>query len=303
MKCDDLLQMVGNTPHVRVQGLESADARVYAKLEGYNPTGSIKDRACLYIIRSKLAAGQLQPQMTLLDASSGNMACSIAFYGKMMGYPTTVVANSKLTVDKRNFIKYFGATLLEVGDFTIDGNRACREMVEQAEPGRYCFLDQLHNWANPQAHYETTGPEILADFPELAMIVASLGSGGALCGTAQFLKEARPGVKVVAVQAASGAKIPGAGSFDDGDYITPFIQKGFSEQIFDHRYKVNEQDAARRTLQLRDQGIFAGLQTGAVLHAALACIREFSIVGDIVLLSGDAGWKNMGRLLALCEMH
>ena len=299
MKCDDLLQLVGNTPHVRVRGLDSGDARVYAKLEGYNPTGSIKDRACLYMIRSKLAEGQLERGMTLLDASSGNMACSIAFCGKIMGYPATVVANSKLTIDKRNFINYFGATLLEVGNFTIDGNRACRELVEQAGPGRYCFLDQLHNWANPQAHYETTGPEIIASFPELAMLIGSLGSGGALCGTAQFLKEARPGVKVVAVQATSGSKIPGAGSFDDGDYITPFIQKGFSERIFDHLYKVNEQEAARKTIQLRDQGIFTGLQTGAVLYAALESIRKFNVAGDVVLLSGDTGWKNMGKLLTL----
>lgn len=303
MKCDDLLQLVGNTPHVLVRGLESGEAKVYAKLEAYNPTGSIKDRGCLYIIRSMLADGRLQPGMTLLDASSGNMACSIAFCGKMMGYPATVVANSKLTIDKRNFIKYFGATLLEVGNFTIDGNRRCREMVEAAGPERYCFLDQLHNWANPQAHYETTGPEITADFPELALIVGSLGSGGALCGTGQFLKEARPDAKVVAVQAASGAKIPGAGSFDDGDYVTPFIQKGFSERIFDHVYKVNEEQATRRTIQLRDQGIFAGLQTGAVLHATLEYIREFSIAGDVVLLSGDTGWKNMARLLTLPEMH
>ena len=299
MKCDDLLQLVGNTPHVLVRGLESGDARVYAKLEGYNPTGSIKDRAGLHMIRSMLAEGQLERGMTLLDASSGNMACSIAYVGKLLGYPTTVVANSKLTIDKRNFINYFGATLLEVGDFTIDGNRACREMVERAGPGRYCFLDQLHNWANPEAHYQTTGPEIMADFPDLVMLIGSLGSGGALCGTAQFIKEAHPDVKVVAVQAASGAKIPGAGSFDDGDYITPFIKKGFSERLFDHRYKVNEQDAVRRTMQLRDQGIFTGLQTGAVLHAALECIREFRVVGDVVLLSGDAGWKNMGKLLTL----
>ena len=299
MKCDDLLQLVGNTPHVLVRGLDAGDAKVYAKLEGYNPTGSIKDRACLNMIRRMLAEGQLEPGMTLLDASSGNMACSIAFCGKILGYPTTVVANSKLTIDKRNFINYFGATLLEVGNFTIDGNRACREMVERAGPGRYCFLDQLHNWANPAAHYQTTGPEIMADFPELAMLIGSLGSGGALCGTAQFLKEARPDVKVVAVQAASGAKIPGAGSFDDGDYLTPFIQKGFAERLFDDVFKVNEQDAAHRTMQLRDQGIFTGLQTGAVLHAALESVRKFKLVGDVVLLSGDTGWKNLGRLLTL----
>lgn len=299
MKCDDLLQFVGNTPHVLVRSPESGDAKVYAKLEAYNPTGSIKDRACVYMIRRMLADGQLEPGMTLLDASSGNMACSIAYCGKMMGYPTTVVANSKLTIDKRNFIKYFGANLLEVGHFTIDGNRACRELAEQTERGKYCFLDQLHNWANPQAHYETTGPEILADFPKLSLLVCSLGSGGALCGTAEFLKAALPNLKVVAVQAASGAKIPGAGSFDDGDYITPFIKKGFSERLFDCVYKINEPDAARRTMQLRDQGIFTGLQTGAVLHATLEYIRQFGVVGDVVFLSGDTGWKNLGRLLTL----
>jgi [CysO sulfur-carrier protein]-thiocarboxylate-dependent cysteine synthase len=299
LKCDDLLQLVGNTPHVLVRGLESGDAKVYAKLEGFNPTGSIKDRACVYMIRGMLEEGHLEPGMTLLDASSGNMACAIAYCGKIMGYPTTVVANSKLTIDKRNFINYFGATLLEVGNFTIDGNRACREMAEQTERGKYCFLDQLHNWANPRAHYETTGPEILADFPDISLLVGSLGSGGALCGTAQFLKEARPDVKVVAVQAASGAKIPGAGSFDDGDYVTPFIKKGFSERLFDHVYKVNEQDATRRTFQLRDQGIFTGLQTGAVLHVTLECIRQYGVAGDVVFLSGDTGWKNLGRLLTL----
>src|SRR6185503_20746327 len=109
MKCDDLLQLVGNTPHVLVREVKSGEAKVYAKLEGYNPTGSIKDRACFYMIHRMLADGQLQPGMTLLDASSGNMACSIAYCGKILGYPTTVVANSKLTIDKRNFINYFGA--------------------------------------------------------------------------------------------------------------------------------------------------------------------------------------------------
>ncbi|HEX8136909.1 MAG TPA: cysteine synthase family protein [Pyrinomonadaceae bacterium] len=301
MKFNDLQQMVGNTPHVLVRGPETGGARVYVKLEGYNPTGSIKDRACLWIIRSMLDEGLLQPGMTLLDASSGNMACAIAFYGKLMGYAATVVANSKLTDDKRNFIQYFGATLLQAGDFTIEGNRVCREMVERSATAQYCFLDQLHNWANPRAHYESTGPEILADFPEVEMVVGSLGSGGALCGTGQFLKEARPSLKIVAVQAASGSKIPGAGSFDDGDYITPFIQKGFDEGIFDHLVKVGEPAAARRTTELRDQGIFVGLQTGAVLHAAVEAVRELGVTGDIVLLSGDAGWKSLGKLLSLSE--
>jgi cysteine synthase len=299
MKFDGTMQMIGNTPHVAVRAPECPSARIYAKLEGYNPTGSIKDRACLYMIRSKIEEGVLRPGMTLLDASSGNMGCSIAFYGRMMGYQTVVVANSKLTPDKRRFIEYYGAELLLVGDFTIDGNRYCADRAARDESGRFCFLDQLHNWANPEAHYETTGPEILADFPELAMVVGSLGSGGAMAGTARFLKENRPNTKVVAVQAASGTKLPGTGSFDDGDYVTPFIKRARDEQLFDHTLKINESDAARRTLQLKEQGLFCGLQTGGVLHAALSSAEKFGVEGDVVILSGDTGWKNMDRLLQL----
>lgn len=299
MKFDGTMQMMGNTPHVAVRSAESPAVDIYAKLEGYNPTGSIKDRACLYMIRSKIKEGALRPGMTLLDASSGNMACAIAFYGRMIGYQALVVANSKLTPDKRKFIEYYGAELLLVGDFTIDGNRYCRDRVEREDPGRFCFLDQLHNWANPQAHYETTGPEILADFPEVAMVVGSLGSGGALAGTARFLKEKRPATKVVAVQAASGTKIPGTGSFDDGDYVTPFIQSAHDERLFDYTLKIKEQDAVRRSLQLKEQGIFCGLQTGGVLHAALSAVEQFGVEGDVVILSGDTGWKNMDKLLQL----
>jgi [CysO sulfur-carrier protein]-thiocarboxylate-dependent cysteine synthase len=298
MKYDDIFQMVGHTPHIRVCAPTAPAANIYIKLEGCNPSGSIKDRACVLIIRDMLERGALQPGMTILDASSGNMACAIAFYGRMVGYATTVVVNSKLTADKRNFIQYYGARLLQVGDYTIEGNRYCQKLVEQ-EPGVFCFLDQLHNWANPRAHYETTGPEILVDFPRVAMVVGSLGSGGSLLGVAQFLKEKLPNVIVVAVQASAGTKIPGTGSFDDGDYITPFIRKGMNERIFDHVVKISEPEAIERTLQLRDQAIFCGLQTGGVLHAALASIRELSVEGDIVMLSGDSGWKNMDKLLSI----
>lgn len=299
MKFEGTMQMMGNTPHVSIQTPEAPSAHIYAKLEGYNPTGSIKDRACLYMIRKKIDEGALRPGMTLLDASSGNMACAIAYYGRMLGYPSLVVANSKLTPDKRRFIEYCNAELLLVGDFTIDGNRYCAERAEQEKSGKFCFLDQLHNWANPQAHYETTGPEILADFPNLAMLVGSLGSGGALAGTARYVKEKRPETKVIAVQAASGTKLPGTGSFDDGDYVTPFIHNARNEGLFDHTLKIKEQDAVHRSRQLKDQGLFCGLQTGGVLHAAITAVEQFGVTGDVVILSGDTGWKNMDRLLQL----
>ena len=299
MTFETVLDMVGKTPHVRVQTPESARARVYVKLEGCNPTGSVKDRAGLQMIRGKLDAGELRPGMTLLDASSGNMGCAIAYFGTLLGYATELVASSKLTAEKKSFLVYYGATVHQIGDFTIEGNRYCRELVERSQPGRYCFLDQLHNWDNPRASYQTLGPEILADFPDVAMVVGSLGSGGSLLGTAQFLKAHRPRVKIVAVQAARGTRLPGTGSFDDGDYVTPFIRKGIDERVFDHIVKIHERDAAGRTVLLKSQGLFCGLQTGGVLHAALASVADLEVDGDVVIISGDSGWKNMDKLMHL----
>jgi len=169
MRFDDIAQMVGNTPCVKFVSEETEKANLFVKLEGCNPTGAVKDRACLSIIKTMLKEGKLKPGMTLLDASSGNFATSVAYFGKILGYATEVVVSSKLTQDKRNFMEYFGATVRQMGNFTIEGNKFCHQLVEQDNSKHYCFLDQLHNWANPQAHYETTGAEILADFPNLTM--------------------------------------------------------------------------------------------------------------------------------------
>lgn len=298
MRYDDVFSLVGGTPHLRLRCDEVPGAALFCKLEGCNPTGSIKDRAGVRLLRENLEAGRLRPGISVLDASSGNMGCSLAYFGRLLGYPTTVVSSSKLTEDKRGFMRYFGATVETVGDFTIEGNRLCREMAER-EPDRYCFLDQLHSWGNPQAHYETTGPEILESFPEIGLLVGSLGSGGSLFGTAKLLKEKRPGLLVTAVQAAPGTRLPGTGAFDDGDYVTPFIRQGYDSGLFDLCLKVDAGAAAARTRQLRDQGVFAGLQTGGVFEAAVRSVRELEITGEVVILSGDSGWKNMEKLLAL----
>lgn len=298
MKYDNVLGLVGNTPHVRVRTERAPGARVYLKLEGCNPTGSVKDRACVRMIQDSLDHGALRPGKTLLDASSGNMACAIAYFGRLLRYPAELVVSSKLTAEKKDFLLYYGAKLHQVGDFTIEGNRYCRELVER-QPDRYCFLDQLHNWENPRASYETLGVEILRDFPAIAMVVGSLGSGGSLLGTAQRLKESRSPAKVVAVQAAVGTRLPGTGSFDEGDYETPFIRKAKEERFFDHVVKIHEFDAVTQALELREQGFFCGLQTGGVMHAALEAVEQFGITGDIVIISGDSGWKNMNRLMRL----
>ncbi|MEM7350852.1 MAG: pyridoxal-phosphate dependent enzyme [Acidobacteriota bacterium] len=291
--------MVGGTPCVRFVSQETGNARVYVKLEGNNPTGAVKDRPCLWIIRDMIEKGELQPGMTLLDASSGNFAGSVAFLGKVLGYPTEVVATkSKLTPDKLKFLEYFGAKVTIMGQFTYDGNRHCRKLAEEAEPAKYCFLDQLHNWANPRAHYESTGVEIAADFSDLDLVVGSLGSGGTMYGVGKYLRENRPEVKILAVQAASGTVIPGMGAFDDGDYVTPFIAKGLGEKLYSLS-KIYLKSAIQRTKQLRDQGIFCGIGTGGSLHAALEKIAQDRLEGNVVIISGDSGWRNLDRLLTI----
>lgn len=299
MRLDNMEALIGRTPAVRFTTDETPDAAIWVKLEGYNPSGSVKDRACIYNIRDATAAGDLRPGMTLLDASSGNMACALAYYGRILGHSVEVVCNSKLTSDKAAFIRYFGGDLTVFGEFTVEGNLHCREVIYRQDPEKYCFLDQLHNWANPRAHEETTGPEILQDFPDLTAVVGSLGSGGTMLGVARHIKARRPQTKVITVEAASGTKIPGTGAFIEGDYVTPFIKEGRDQKLFDIQHAISLDAAMKRTRQLRDQGLFCGYQTGGVIEATIAMIREHGLSGDIVAISGDSGWKNMEKLLSI----
>jgi cysteine synthase len=299
MRFEDVTKMVGGTPCVRFASEETGKARLFLKLEGNNPTGAVKDRPCLSIIQDMLKSGKLQPGMTLLDSSSGNFAGSVAYFGRVLGYPTEVVANqTKITPEKRAFMEFFGAKVTEMGEFTYEGNLYCQDLAAGEGGEKYCFLDQLHNWANPRAHYEGTGPEIAADFEELDLVVGSLGSGGTMYGVGQYMRENRPKVKLVAVQAASGTIIPGMGAFDDGDYVTPFMKKSLEETLYSIS-SVYLESAIERTLELRDQGIFCGIGTGGSLHAALEKIQEERIEGDVVVISGDSGWRNLDRLLTI----
>lgn len=297
MKLDDVFQLVGRTPAVPLD--DSDLPRLYVKLEGQNPTGSLKDRACAGMLERARGRGRLAPSTCLLDASSGNFACSMSYFGHVLGLRTVVVCNSKLTAEKRAFIEYFGAELQLVGDITIHGNEHCRRLV-QADGHDYLFLDQLHNWANPWAHFRTTGPELVADFPELAVLVGSLGSGGTLCGVGAFLRSVASDVRVVAVEAASRTRIPGTGAFVDGDYVTPFISRAERSRLFDLRVSVTQADVERELPLLRRSGLFCGPQTAGLLAAArVARERWPRLRGDTVLLSGDAGWKNLAVLRAV----
>jgi cysteine synthase len=292
---ESIARLVGNTPVLPVPEYQGSDARLLVKLEGHNPTGSVKDRACVAMLRTMAMDPEWDSSKVLLDASSGNMGCSIAYFGRALGVPVRIFSSSKLTAEKRAFIEYFGASVETVGQFTIEGSRYCRELA-QSDPSRWYFLDQLHNPANPLAHTAGTGPEILSQVPEITAVVGSIGSGGTLLGTGRYLKQVNQAIRVIAVEAASGTRLPGTAALADGDYRTPFIKEGFAHGIFDGSIQVSEAEAVDMARLLPATGVFGGLQTFAVLAGALRAVEFFGLNGDVVVISGDTGWKNMDAL-------
>jgi [CysO sulfur-carrier protein]-thiocarboxylate-dependent cysteine synthase len=304
-----VFSLVGNTPTLPIEFTTPGGrrARLHLKLEGANPSGSVKDRAAVAMIRGRIDVGDLRPGGTLLDASSGNMACALAMFGRALGVGVTVVCNDSLTADKRRFIAHFGGRLIDndFGPYTFDGNRKCRALLKEPGGDRYCFLDQLHNWDNPRAHETGTGPEILRDVPGVRLIVGSLGSGGTMAGVARAVRNASADVLVAAVHSASGSRFPGVGAFDDGDYVTPFLEEARKTEAFDFTIRTAAADVMRQLAVLSGYGMFCGPQTGAVTLGALRLADEIGLDDGIAVISGDAGWKNWNYLdqLATLEMR
>jgi len=302
MKLESIFELVGNTPIIKIDLNLKNNINIYVKLEGHNPTGSIKDRAAFSIIKDKIAKKELIEDKKILDASSGSFACSMAYFGQLYGYDVVTVTGDKMTEDKLNFVNFFGAKNIKYnGNFTIDSNLYCKEVLIKNNPEEYCFLDQLHNWNNPKAHYETTGPEILNDLPNVEAVAFSIGSGGTLCGISKYFRDNKPDTKIIGVTADVGTKIPGTAAFLDGEYETPFIKELFKENRITFMPTINLLDANKRTLELREKGIYSGIQTGAVMEGMVKAIDELNLSGDLLVISGDAGWKNSDKLSKLVE--
>ena len=286
---------VGNTPLWQIPVPADSPFRLFVKLEGDNPTGSVKDRACVAMLRAMVRDPEWNPALSIIDSSSGNMGCSLAYFGRILGVDVTIVSSAKLTPEKRLFMEYFGASVETRGEFTIEGNRYCAE-IARSDPSRWYFLDQLHNPHNVIAHETGTGPEILSQLPGLAAVVGSIGSGGTLLGAGRYLKRVNDQIKVMAVEAASGTRLPGTAALVDGDYRTPFIDEGFACGIFDSSVRVSEGEAVAVARHLSRAGLFTGLQTYAVAAAALRGAESGGLRGDILVISGDTAWKNMDAL-------
>jgi [CysO sulfur-carrier protein]-thiocarboxylate-dependent cysteine synthase len=284
---DSLLSLVGNTPLVELKRLTpKSSVRIYAKLEGQNPTGSIKDRIAKAMIDAAETSGELKPGQELLEPTSGNTGISLALISKLKGYPLTCVMPENATEERRRLLRLYGATIVD-SPGEEGSNGAVRLALELAgrEP-RYFMPFQYANPANPRAHYEGTGAEIAEALDRVDVLVAGLGTGGTLMGTGKRLRESFPDVVVAAAEPLPGDPVMGLRSLDEG-YVPPILDVS---QLDRKMLVSNEESVAAVRALLDSEGIFAGVSSGAVVHVAVKLAAERD-EGVVVCVLADAGWK------------
>ncbi len=291
MRYDSLLDSLGGTPLVGLPRLSpSPTVRLWAKLEDRNPTGSVKDRIAAYMVAAAEKEGRLAPGATILEPTSGNTGISLAMVAKLRGYQLICVMPENTSDERRELLEAFGATIVfsPAAGGSNEAVRVAREMA--AEHPDWVMLYQYGNEANARAHYETTGPELLADLPEITHFVAGLGTTGTLMGTGRYLREHVPGVQIVAAEPRYGELVYGLRNLSEG-----FVPELYDESVLTTRFSVSSADALRRTRELLHvEGLLAGISSGCVLHAGLAMAAKAQNAGqraDIALLIADGGWK------------
>ncbi len=284
---ENLLSLVGNTPLVELKRMTpKASVQIYAKLEGQNPTGSIKDRVAKLMIETAEATGELQPGRELLEPTSGNTGISLALVAKLKGYPLTCVMPENATEERRRLLKLYGATIVDSpGDQGSNG--AVRLALELAEKNPNYFMPfQYANPANPRAHYEGTGAEIAEALERVDVLVAGLGTGGTLMGTGERLRESFPDIVVAAAEPLPGDPVMGLRSLEDG-YVPPILDVS----KLDRKVLVSNEESVAAVHALLDrEGIFAGISAGAAVHVAQKLAAELE-EGVVVCVLADAGWK------------
>jgi [CysO sulfur-carrier protein]-thiocarboxylate-dependent cysteine synthase len=291
MRYSSILETIGNTPLVELKSFSPhPGVQIFAKLEGFNPSGSVKDRIAKLMVEEAEASGMIKPGSILLEPTSGNTGIALAMIARVKGYAFTAVMPDNVTQERRQMLELYGANII-YSDGALGSNGAVKLAQELASrDDRYVMLYQYGNEANPRAHYEGTAVEIIKDLPDLDVFVAGLGTGGTLTGNARRLKEHNPAIKIVAAEPLQGEGVQGLRSLEDG-----FVPPVFDQSLLDAKILVSARDAIRRTRQLKDQeGIFAGPSCGAALHAALR-VSSTMDHGKIVVILSDGGWKYLSE--------
>jgi len=286
----DALDLIGNTPSVDVSQLSpNPDVRLVAKLESANPTGSVKDRIAKAMVLDAEADGTLGPGKRILEPSSGNTGIALAMIARMRGYPITVVMPENTSPERRQMLEVFGAEIVPSpgAEGSNGAVRLARRMIQ--EHPDWVFLYQYANEANPRVHYETTGPEILRDVPDVTHFVAGLGTSGTVLGVGTYLKEMHPDIEVYAVEPPAGELVDGLRSLDDG-FIPPVYEKWGGADLLSGKRIVRPRESVEHTRRLAGAGIFAGLSSGAALAGACRVASRID-AGTVVFIVSDGGWK------------
>lgn len=288
---DSLADSVGHTPLIGLPKLSpSPNVRLWAKMEDRNPTGSVKDRAALSMIEAAEKDGSLKPGDTILEPTSGNTGISLAMISKVRGYKLICVMPENTSTERRQLLEMWGAKIISspAAGGSNEAVRVARELAEKNPD--WVFLYQYGNQANSDAHYNSTGPEILEDLPTVTHFIAGLGTTGTLMGAGRYLHEHKPGISIVAAEPRYGELVYGLRNIDEG-----FIPELYDASVITRRFSVGAEDSVKRVRELLDvEGIFAGISTGAILHAAIAIGKECVAAGisaDIAFILCDAGWK------------
>jgi [CysO sulfur-carrier protein]-thiocarboxylate-dependent cysteine synthase len=291
MRYDSLLGSLGHTPLVGLPALSPGSGiRLWAKLEERNPTGSVKDRPALFMIDQAEKDGLLSPGATILEPTSGNTGIALAMIARLRGYKMICVMPENTSAERRLLLEMYGASIISspAAGGSNEAVRVARQL--SADHPDWVMLYQYGNEANIRAHYETTGPELLADLPEITHFVAGLGTSGTIMGVGRYLREHAPGVQIVAAEPRYGDLVYGLRNMDEG-----FVPELYDESVLTSRISVSSPDALRRTRELLDcEGIFAGVSSGCALHAALVVAARAQAArepAEIALVIADGGWK------------
>ncbi|HET6835436.1 MAG TPA: cysteine synthase family protein [Acidimicrobiales bacterium] len=302
-----VLELIGNTPIIDITALSpNPDVCILAKLEGQNPGGSIKDRIAWKMVQEAEADGTLAAGRTIIEPSSGNTGIALAMIARTRGYRVKIVMPENVSIERRQALEVWGAEIF-LTPAEEGSNGAVRRAQELAdEHPEWVFLCQYANEANPRAHYETTGPEIWRDAPDVTHFVAGLGTTGTLMGVGRFLKEQNPEVKVVAIEPPLGERVEGLRNLDEG-YIPPVYEKWGGPDLLDRKRIVRPRESIEWTRRLIEVGIFSGISGGAALAGAAKVASEIE-AGTIVVILADGGWKYLstgawtGDLDAVAEL-
>jgi len=292
MLYDSIIDLIGNTPALDISTLSpNPNVRLVVKLEGQNPGGSVKDRAAKYMIEQAEKDGVLTPGsgQVILESSSGNTGIALAMIARVRGYRFRVILPENVSVERRQLLEVWGAEIVDSPGSEGSNGAMRRAQALAAENPDWWFPFQYGNDANPRAHYESTGPEIWRDVPEVTHFIAGLGTSGTLMGTGRFLKERKPDVRIWAIEPPAGEMVDGLKNIDEG-FIPPVFLDNDGYDLLDRRLIVRPRESIEVTRKLIDVGVFAGISTGAVAAAALRCAREID-EGVVVFIAADGGWK------------